>query len=67
MNVLDTILLLFIQLVRKDIMAVTVPKFVLLLVKHVDTQTDCVHVKQDGGDIIVQQVMFTAPKTKSNR
>lgn len=48
-------------------MAVTVPKFVLLLVKHVDTQTDCVHVKQDGGDIIVQQVMFTAPKTKSNR
>lgn len=49
----DTLDINVINLVRKDIMAEAVPMFVLLTVRRVGIQTDCVLVWKDGWDMIV--------------
>lgn len=52
------VLFLLLQLARKATMARTVPMFVLLTARHVDTWTVCARVKRVGWVIIAQQVFF---------
>lgn len=52
------VLFLLLQLARKAITARTVPMFVLLTARHVDTWTVCARVKRVGWVIIAQQVFF---------
>lgn len=52
------VLFLLLQLARKATMARTVPMFVLLTARHVDTWTVCARVKRAGWVIIAQQVFF---------
>lgn len=52
------VLFLLLQLARKATTARTVPMFVLLTARHVDTWTVCAHVKRVGWVIIAQQVFF---------
>lgn len=52
------VLFLLLQLSRKATTARTVPMFVLLTARHVDTWTVCARVKRVGWVIIAQQVFF---------
>lgn len=52
------VLFLLLQLARKANTARTVPMFVLLTARHVDTWTVCARVKRVGWVIIAQQVFF---------
>lgn len=52
------VLFLLLQLARKATTARTVPMFVLLTARHVDTWTVCARVKRVGWVIIAQQVFF---------
>lgn len=52
------VLFLLLQLARKATTARTVPMFVLLTARHVDTWTVCARVKRVGWVIIARQVFF---------
>lgn len=46
------------KLVQRGIMEDTVHLFVHIIVRHVDVQTECVHVKQSGWDGIAKKNVY---------